>query len=52
MHLACRSEGNVMNGVQVDTIFCDDVRQESGNKLSYMGIYGRNLLLERFPVGH
>lgn len=50
MHLACRSEGNVMNGVQVDTIFCDDVRQESGNKLSYMGIYGGNLLLERFPV--
>ena len=50
MHLADRSEGNVMNGVQVDTIFCDDVRQENGNKLSYMGVYGGNLLLERFPA--
>lgn len=50
MHLTGRIEANVMKGVQVDAIFCDDVRQESGNKLSYMGIYGGNLLLERFPA--
>ena len=50
MHLADRSEGSLMNGVQVDTIFCDDVREESGNKLSYMGLYGGNVLLERFPT--
>ena len=22
--------------------FCDDVREEAGNKVSYMGIYGPN----------
>ncbi len=32
------------------TIFCDDVRAEVGNKVSYMGIYGPNLLVEGFPT--
>jgi hypothetical protein len=30
--------------------FCDDVRQEVGNKLSYMGIYGTNLVVPSFPT--
>lgn len=30
--------------------FCDDVRQEAGNKLSYMGIYGSNLVVPSFPT--
>lgn len=31
-------------------IFCDDVRQEAGNKVSYMGIYGPNLVVPSFPT--
>jgi hypothetical protein len=31
------------------TIFCDDVRREEGNKLSYMGVYTGNLLVPSFP---
>lgn len=30
--------------------FCDDVRQEIGNKLSYLGIYGPNLIVPAFPT--
>ncbi len=30
--------------------FCDDVRQEIGNKLSYLGIYGPNLIVPEFPT--
>jgi hypothetical protein len=29
--------------------FCDDIRREEGNKLSYMGVYGGNLLVPSFP---
>jgi hypothetical protein len=31
-------------------IFCDDVRQELGNKLSYLGIYGPNLIVPSLPT--
>lgn len=31
-------------------IFCDDIRQEVGNKLSLMGIYGANLVVPSFPT--
>lgn len=32
-------------------IFCDDIRQEAGNKLSYMGVYDRALYIdEEFPI--
>ncbi|MBL1276387.1 MAG: hypothetical protein COB30_009885 [Ectothiorhodospiraceae bacterium] len=30
--------------------FCDDIRQEAGNKYSLMGCYGNELLVEKFPV--
>lgn len=30
--------------------FCDDVRQEVGNKLSYLGVYGPNLIVPMFPT--
>ena len=30
--------------------FCDDVRQEVGNKVSYMGIYGANLIVPSLPT--
>lgn len=32
------------------SIFCDDVRQEIGNKLSYLGIYGPVLIVESLPT--
>lgn len=38
------------NDTYMWTIFCDDVRQEAGNKLSYMGIYGANLVVPSFPT--
>lgn len=31
-------------------IFCDDIRREEGNKLSYMGVYGGDLLVPSFPA--
>lgn len=34
----------------MSTVVCDDVRKEEGNKLSYMGIYGTNILLPSFPI--
>ena len=34
----------------LSAIFCDDVRREEGNKLSYMGVYGTNLLVPDFPI--
>ena len=30
--------------------FCDDVREEAGNKVSFMGIYGPNLVVRSFPT--
>ncbi len=35
---------------QVHTIFCDDVRNEVGGKLSYMGVYSGTLLVTEFPI--
>lgn len=32
------------------TIFCDDIRQEAGHKLSYMGVYGPNLIVPVYPT--
>jgi len=34
----------------LSSIFCDDVRREEGNKLSYMGVYQGNLLVPEFPI--
>src|SRR5690242_14693253 len=34
----------------LSAIFCDDVRREEGNKLSYMGVYGTDLLVPSFPI--
>ena len=31
------------------TIFCDDVRLEAGNKLSFMGVF-QNIMVEQLPV--
>ncbi|HEY0004715.1 MAG TPA: hypothetical protein VGB17_07865 [Pyrinomonadaceae bacterium] len=33
----------------VYTIFCDDVRLEVGNKLSYMGVF-QNIMVQQLPV--
>ncbi len=39
-----------MNGANIVALFCDDVRSEVGNKLSLMGVYGQDLLLQEFPA--
>src|SRR4026208_1959445 len=31
------------------TIFCDDVRLEAGNKLSFMGVF-QNIMVQQMPV--
>lgn len=30
--------------------FCDDVRQEAGNKISLMGCYAGDMIFEKFPA--
>jgi hypothetical protein len=39
-----------MTRPQLEVIFCDDVRQEIGNKQSFIGVYSGDLLVERLPV--
>jgi hypothetical protein len=34
----------------VETIFSDDVRQEVGSKLSFIGVYSEGLYVQDFPV--
>lgn len=38
------------SGRILTTIFCDDVRREEGNKLSYMGVYVGVLGVPKFPT--
>ncbi|ADI30489.1 hypothetical protein [Methylotenera versatilis] len=33
----------------LQTIWCDDVRVEAGNKISLMGVYGGEMLVPAFP---
>ncbi|WP_441347693.1 DUF6941 family protein [Sinimarinibacterium sp. CAU 1509] len=33
----------------VTAIFCDDIRTEMGNKLSYMGVYSSDLVVQSMP---
>ena len=35
---------------QIDVIYCDDIREEVGNKVSYMGIYAGELRVPAAPV--
>jgi hypothetical protein len=42
----------MMNKPDGYTIFCDDIRQEVGNKCSLMGVYGPEMYLSQpFPSG-
>jgi hypothetical protein len=34
----------------VFTIFCDDIRQEIGGKLSYIGVYNAQMFVPSFPI--
>jgi hypothetical protein len=34
----------------VETIFCDDIRQEIGGKISYIGVYSAKMLVSSFPA--
>lgn len=38
------------NGRYVHTIWCDDIRQEVGNKPSFMGVYTAGIFLQSLPV--
>jgi hypothetical protein len=35
---------------QVQTIFCDEIRYEIGDKISYIGVYSGRLFVDSFPV--
>jgi len=41
---------DMSEGRFLSTVFCDDVRQEVGNKLSFMGVYGPQLVVPAFPT--
>lgn len=34
----------------IQALFCDDIRHEVGNKVSYMGVYNGQLLVPQFPT--
>jgi hypothetical protein len=36
--------------IYTDVLFCDNVRSEVGNKISMMGIYAQELVLQEFPA--
>ena len=38
-----------MSEITTQCIFCDDVRQEIGGKLSFMGVYDDKMLVPSFP---
>lgn len=42
--------GAAMSKCHLEVIYCDDIRQEVGNKNSYMGVYAGDLFVEAFPV--
>lgn len=39
-----------MNQRQLNVIYCDDVRQEVGNKQSFIGVYAADLIVDRLPA--
>lgn len=39
-----------MTARHVETLFCDDIRHETGGKLSFIGVYSGELLVPAFPV--
>jgi len=39
-----------MTGRHVETLFCDDIRQEMAGKVSFIGVYSSSLFVQGFPV--
>mgnify|MGYP000373254618 CR=1 FL=1 len=39
-----------MTSRAINTTYCDDIRREVGNKMSYMGVYSSKLLVPEFPA--
>lgn len=39
-----------MEDIIVTAIYCDDIRSETGGKLSYMGAYNSDLVVPEFPA--
>ena len=44
-----RQEPTTKNLQLLYTLFCDDVRLEAGNKLSFMGVF-QNIMVQQLPV--
>ena len=36
--------------MQLQVLYCDDIREEIGNKLSLMGVYANDLIAPQFPA--
>lgn len=34
----------------IEVIYCDDIREEVGNKVSYMGVYSKDLFVPTAPI--
>lgn len=34
----------------INAIYCDDIRNEIGGKLSFMGVYGTDMIIPNFPA--
>lgn len=45
-----RKSLNKVTEPRIETIFCDDIREEVGNKRSLMGVYSGELLIQSVPV--
>ena len=39
-----------MIGRHVETLFCDDIRQEVAGKMSFIGVYSGSLFVHQFPA--
>lgn len=39
-----------MNSPYLETLFCDDIREEVSGKMTLVGVYGPNLLVQSFPA--
>ncbi|SUD65831.1 Uncharacterised protein [Pandoraea pnomenusa] len=39
-----------MSGRHIEAIFCDDIRNEIGNKMSFMGVYLNDMHVSDFPI--
>lgn len=39
-----------MDGFNLSTVFCDDIRREIGGKMTLVGVYGDYIVLDKLPA--